>query len=333
MSTFTTFGFFGLGAGRRASARTRNGNTTFFCYYTTTLQCSDGDMIPAELRVYSPRDDVPHPDDTIAFVVAKLFVPLKGTALLDAYSVYAVPGDPASDTYEASIPDMPYPFVYGLGIVRSKWGPLPDGTSKAFIVDVHERVRDEAKPSSVQCVFPGGSPRWQTVPAPNPNSFIYFMGTCARVSTEGGLSINIESIVFNVGPSPGSAGGGGLPPGGGSPGSPGTPTKRRKFNSALSSPAASTSAAASSAFVNPPALHPTLLPNALEPSVPVPAQPFVEVAVQTGEVPSSPLGDNDYVELNAPDGDNISASTTESSTTELSATESPKAKGKRRNRN
>ncbi|KAH9948376.1 hypothetical protein B0H21DRAFT_690211 [Amylocystis lapponica] len=244
MSTLTTFGFFGLGAGRRASARTRNGNTTFFCYYTTTLQCSAGGMIPAELRVYSPRDDVPLADDTIAFVVARLFVPLNGTALLDAYSLFPVPGDPASDAYEAAIPDMPYPFVYGLGIVRSKWAPLPDGTSKAFTVDVHERVRDEQKPTSVQCVFPGGTPRWQTVPVPNPNSYIHFMGTCARISSEGGLSVDIESIVFNVGPSPVTAGGGSLPAAGGPPA---TPTKRRKFNSALSSPAASSSAAASPA--------------------------------------------------------------------------------------
>ncbi|KAH9918035.1 hypothetical protein B0H21DRAFT_659508, partial [Amylocystis lapponica] len=144
----TTLGLFALAHGRRVSSVTRAGTPTYHCHYSTTIQCSSGDLIPAELRIYSPRDNFPVRDNTVAFVVAKLYIPPPGsgstTALLEAYSLFPCPGDPSSDTYDDMLPDMPNPFVYGLGVVRGRWSLLPDN-SKAFAVEVSDHIRDEKK--------------------------------------------------------------------------------------------------------------------------------------------------------------------------------------------
>ncbi|OBZ78509.1 hypothetical protein A0H81_02121 [Grifola frondosa] len=200
-----------------------------------------GPTLPAELRIYSPRNDTPLPDNTIAFVVAKAHAPANGTILLDALSIYPFPGDPNSDDYQDAIPDMPYPFAYGLGSIQAKHEVLADGVSKGFMVDLSEHVRDSPKPSSVQCIYDGMTPHWLNVPTPNPNTNIHFLGVCSGLYGDGRLTINLENIVFNTGAAPPAIGGGGPPP---APGTPGA--KRRKFNAFASSADANVSSPSSS---------------------------------------------------------------------------------------
>ncbi|KAI0640433.1 hypothetical protein C8Q79DRAFT_921702, partial [Trametes meyenii] len=125
----------------------------FHCYYATAIQCASGDSIPAELRVYSPPNDTPLPDDTIVFLVAKLHLRPNDSALLDAVQLFPVPGNPSSETYQDNVPDMPYPNIYAIGVVQGKHEVLADGKSRGFTLNVSERVHDTAKDSILQCVL------------------------------------------------------------------------------------------------------------------------------------------------------------------------------------
>lgn len=148
MSSFTLIGFFALTGGKRlVSAKS---SKTYYCFYTTTIQCSAGIDVPAEIRVYSPYNDVPHPDDTIAFVIARAFCPPNDTAHLDAYHLVPVPGNPTESEYQSQrVPDYPYPFASGVGPVLGT-EILPDSTTKTFSVAVSDYVRDGTKSSTVQ---------------------------------------------------------------------------------------------------------------------------------------------------------------------------------------
>ncbi|KAI6131163.1 hypothetical protein EDD16DRAFT_1539565 [Pisolithus croceorrhizus] len=71
------------------------------------------------LHVYSPFNDMVLPDNTVAFVSTNVCVPAttpRDPILLEGIYVVAVPGDPASDSYESSIPDFPHLMVVG------QWG-------------------------------------------------------------------------------------------------------------------------------------------------------------------------------------------------------------------
>lgn len=87
------------------------GRDVFYCIYQTSIQCSSGVATPAELRVYSPPGDDPLAEDTVIFLLAKVYIPTSGKALLDAICLFPVPGVPSDDKYENSIPDMQFPMV------------------------------------------------------------------------------------------------------------------------------------------------------------------------------------------------------------------------------
>lgn len=139
--TFVVFGFFALADGHRRtvqkpispskklhSAPPSTQSSTWYNFYTTTLQYSDDTSAPsAEIRIYSPPGDSPHPDNTIAFIVAKAHIPHTGPVLLDATCMYPIPGNLLSADYEDHAPNMLYPYVYGIGTTiakaetRSRW--------------------------------------------------------------------------------------------------------------------------------------------------------------------------------------------------------------------
>lgn len=151
MSCFFIIGFFALAEGRRVATNRLTSNTkVWHRHYTTTIQCSSGVVLPADLRVYSPVNDVGLRDFTVAFVVAKAYTPLNDTIQLDAHFLVPFSGDPDSDEYQDSIPDMPYPFVFGVGHVPKRFELLPDGKSKGFAVSFSEYVRDSVRHSAVQ---------------------------------------------------------------------------------------------------------------------------------------------------------------------------------------
>lgn len=138
MSATIVFGFFTLSGGQRVQTTKPDGSSkTYHCLYDTAIQCPSGAIFPAQLRIYSPSNDTPLADDTIAFVLARAYIPPsipKDAILLEASNVVAVPGDPSSEEYESRVPDSPWPYVFGLGTVSSRAVTLPDGVSKAFLV-------------------------------------------------------------------------------------------------------------------------------------------------------------------------------------------------------
>ncbi|KAH7907760.1 hypothetical protein BJ138DRAFT_1014023 [Hygrophoropsis aurantiaca] len=226
MSSLTMFGFLALGAGRRVmSIKPGSSSKTWHCFYASVVQLSSGQSLPAEIRAYSPFNDVVHPDNTVAFIVAKAHFPAHDTLLLDAYHIIPVPGNPSDDSYDNHLPDCPHPFVLGIGSVPVKTDVLADGVSKAFEVITSEYVRDSVKSTSVQCVFDGTSPRWSNTPVPNVNSIVQFFGTCAALTPSGVIRVNVENIVLNIGPSASSNSTSLSSP---------SPTKRRKFNAFVS---------------------------------------------------------------------------------------------------
>lgn len=150
MSSFTVFGFFGLAGAERVATTRPTGKDVWHCLYTTSLQCSSGIQIPAKICIYSPFNDVIHPDHTIAFIIAKAFCPPNEIALLDAYHIFPVPGNPGDEDYELLAPDCPHPFVTGIGTVSGRAEVLADGATKVFSVIVNEYVRDSVRTSTVQ---------------------------------------------------------------------------------------------------------------------------------------------------------------------------------------
>ncbi|EDR08113.1 uncharacterized protein LACBIDRAFT_297814 [Laccaria bicolor S238N-H82] len=104
MSSLLIIGFFALASGRRL-AITKPGakSRTWYCYYSTTIQTSTGNILPADLRIYSPINDVVHPDNTIAFVIAKAYIPPNDTTFLDVLHLAICPGDPSSVVFESPV--------------------------------------------------------------------------------------------------------------------------------------------------------------------------------------------------------------------------------------
>ncbi|KIM65723.1 hypothetical protein SCLCIDRAFT_1158130 [Scleroderma citrinum Foug A] len=152
MSSFTVFGFFGLASAKCVVTTKLSGKDVWHCLYSTSLQCSSGIHIPAKIHIYSPFNDVIHADHTIMFIVAKAYCPPNDIALLNAYHIFPIPGNPEDDNYESLAPDCPHPFISGIGTVSGRAEVLADGVTKVFLVVVNEYVRDGVKTSTVQHV-------------------------------------------------------------------------------------------------------------------------------------------------------------------------------------
>ncbi|KAF8473658.1 hypothetical protein DFH94DRAFT_655147, partial [Russula ochroleuca] len=80
MSSFILIGFFALTGGRRVrfDVARPNGSPVTICHmlYNTSVICSrEPGELSAEVRKYSPVGEAPLPDNTVAFMVAKAFVP------------------------------------------------------------------------------------------------------------------------------------------------------------------------------------------------------------------------------------------------------------------
>jgi hypothetical protein len=144
MSSLALMGFFGLAEGKRVMTTRPNNTRIWHAHYTTTVQCTDGSSLPANVRIYSPMNDVLHPDDTVAFIYARAHISASSTVVMDASHVVPVPGNALDDSYEDSVPNLPNPFVIALGHVSGKASHLPDG-SRTFPIAVSEYVRDSTQ--------------------------------------------------------------------------------------------------------------------------------------------------------------------------------------------
>jgi len=224
MSSLTVFGFFAVTGGRRVATQKPGSNTkTYYCFYTTALQSTDGASLPAQLRIYSPVNDRVLEDNTVVFAVSRAHMPAHETILLDVSHMYPIPGDPsAPEAYDAHLPDCCVPFIIGLGTVPARAELLSDNASKAFNVVSSEFVRDSLKTSIIQCVYhyvlcshlshfnsrcvyDGSRPRWNNTPTPNVNTTIQYVGTFSAVNANGCVRVNVENISFNVGQQEASA--------------------------------------------------------------------------------------------------------------------------------
>ena len=159
MSSFIIVGFLGLTSGCRVrSDVTRPDGTPLVLWhviYDTCIICAQPPSLPAELQKYSPINDVVYPDDTVAFVVAKAYVPpvnISKTVLLDTILMIPVPGDPSSTEYDERVPDLCTPLVFGIGTVAAAHDSAPN-TPVYFPTTVSEFVRGSPKQTVIQYVF------------------------------------------------------------------------------------------------------------------------------------------------------------------------------------
>ncbi|KAF7973992.1 hypothetical protein HWV62_13601 [Athelia sp. TMB] len=168
MSSFIFIGFFGLEGGQRVRYPRLSDPSSgvFHNVYSTAIQLpddADPSFIPADLRVWSPRAGDILCDNTVAFVVAKAYVPdaagannTPDKALLDAIYLVPCPGDPSLPDYEEHIPDFPVPLVFALGSVSGAHTSLETGDI-AFPLMGSEYVRDSVKQSKILASSsPGG---------------------------------------------------------------------------------------------------------------------------------------------------------------------------------
>ena len=159
MSTFTTAGFFGLTSGCHICTEVAktNGSTqgVYYIHYITSVNCSVSGPISAELRKYSPPNDTVLADNTIAFVIAKVYVPpanVPGNILLEAIHIAPVPGDPTSEAYEDSVPDFRFPAIFAHGCVINEHQEEKLGVV-TFPMVVSDYIRGGTKQSTLQYVY------------------------------------------------------------------------------------------------------------------------------------------------------------------------------------
>ncbi|KAJ7073721.1 hypothetical protein C8F01DRAFT_1271494 [Mycena amicta] len=201
MSSCTTFGLFAL-AGGTCPANPPNSahpGPSLHCYYDTTVKTIGGNFLAARLRVYSPPSTGSAlPDNTVAYVVAKVYAPAGHDSIidLDALQIVLAPGDPLSTSYQERLPEIPTFFV-GVGQVLSG-ASMPDD-SKAFALSMSEYMDHTTKPFPLICAFPPG-PRWQNTRIPPALNCVEFVGVCQDRLPDGVLQINIESFTPSVGP-------------------------------------------------------------------------------------------------------------------------------------
>lgn len=222
MSSFIVLGLLGLTGGHREFITKPGRNAreikVYHIYYTTSLQCLNGDSLPGELRVYSPPGDGILSDNTVAFVAAKSAVVPRSNVLLEALYVSPAQGDPDSEGYEDALPDMPIPFISALGHVL---GPVTsvEADYKAVALSVNEYVRDQQQTSVLQCAlhfFPiidghcdfyhgnrclidSSKPRWAKTPMPRTNSVLNFFGVCHSIASDGNIRAQVDNLALNVG--------------------------------------------------------------------------------------------------------------------------------------
>lgn len=155
MSAFGIYGFFALANGRRSS-KERAGSSSkpvWYCIYSTSLQCASGLALPVELRIFHPQSAPILADNIVAFVSARAYCPDKdGIILLEAYHLFPVPGVPSDEHYQDCIPNMQFPYAFGLGQVGGKAEWLPDRKSRTFPLTVGDYVRDSMISSNIQYV-------------------------------------------------------------------------------------------------------------------------------------------------------------------------------------
>lgn len=154
MSSLNIFGFFALANGHRVrTVRPGSTSAVYHTLYDSALQCAQGPALPADIRIYSPMGDALLQDNTVVFLLGKLWTPSTDTIHIDTVLCIPFPGDPSSDSYEDTLPDAQYPFIVGLGNVSATVPLSADDTPVPIPVRMTEWVRDELRSSSIVYVY------------------------------------------------------------------------------------------------------------------------------------------------------------------------------------
>ena len=142
-------GFFCLADGKHVMTTRANNTRILHAHYTSTVQCVDSTTLPANICIDSPTNDIPHANNTIAFVYARTHITNDLTVLMDASEIIACPGDPNDDSYQDSILDMPNLILIALGQVSGKVSHLPDA-SCCFPLAISEYVWGNSHLSTIR---------------------------------------------------------------------------------------------------------------------------------------------------------------------------------------
>ena len=121
-----------------------------FIVYDVPFRSTQGPAAPANIRIYGGPNGVPLMENTVAFAIAQAFVTADGSVRMDASFLVPVPGDPDDDTYEDGIPDVPIPFIFGVGQVMHSVPSTPQNSISSFQVSVSEYVRDARRFSTIK---------------------------------------------------------------------------------------------------------------------------------------------------------------------------------------
>jgi hypothetical protein len=90
---------------------------SFHTIYMTAIHGHYRDTaVPAELRVWTISSNFFYPDDTVVFVIAKLFTPTNNTFLLESLYIGNFPDDLNDSSYIDIIPEVDAgPFIVAVG--------------------------------------------------------------------------------------------------------------------------------------------------------------------------------------------------------------------------
>ena len=150
MSFLTIFGFFTLSGGSRITTY-KSGSTVqrHHNHYMSVIQCSEDSYFDVTIRMYSPSRTDTLPDQTIALIIGQVAF-TKEQAYIEATKMMPIPGDPTHPTYEDTIPNLPNPYVCGVGHVQTPDASPPTEIMSCINVSARDFVHDEYKSSSVR---------------------------------------------------------------------------------------------------------------------------------------------------------------------------------------
>lgn len=157
MLSLMIIGFFASAAGNRVRTM-KPGSTTTVChaYYSSSIQCSQGSDITAEICIFSPATNSQlYPDNTVVFIIGNACID-KSThlcILIDANHMVIMPGDPSADDYNDKMPDFRFPVVIAVGhVLKSHQMTHENHTEKEVNVSVSDYVRGSIQHSTIQYV-------------------------------------------------------------------------------------------------------------------------------------------------------------------------------------
>jgi hypothetical protein len=146
MSALLLFGFLGVRDGHRKATAKKNRDSqdiqSFHTIYATAIHGYHGDTaVPAELHVWTTSSDVFYPDNTIVFVIAKLFAPANDTFLLECLYIGNFPGNPDDPSYTDIVPEVDAgPFIVAVGQVIGAADSSRSSSLKTFTVAASDYV-------------------------------------------------------------------------------------------------------------------------------------------------------------------------------------------------